>query len=92
MNDDTGKLQIVHITELANWPPTPEEIEEWKRHERNYRRGYYHGYIAALNDIERSYARKAPVAMWEFCDNVLRRWRAERSVKFDIGPPRFRRE
>ena len=63
--------------------------------ERDYRRGYLHGYSQAMDDLRaanqahRSFAR-AWQSVARFFDGALARWRYDRACKYMTPPPYFR--
>lgn len=86
------RLRAVTFSEFMNAPQPPEFVQ---RHaEERYRRGYWHGYSQAMDDLERASGRKRHSKAWlrlaRFFDGALSRWRyADHGGRIDM-PPSFR--
>lgn len=86
-------VRVVDAAELLARPDAPSFVDE--RAEERYRRGYWHGYSQAIDDLHNACERhagkwpKAWSSVAAFLIEALTRWAYERHGGAVTMPPRF---
>jgi hypothetical protein len=86
---ETRRFLLVSVGSLLEEPETPAFVA--RRVETAYRRGYWHGYSKALDNMIQAGAKRS--AAWSrvarFFDGPLKRWRYARNPERFEVPPSF---
>lgn len=79
-------IKLITTADMMNLPEAPDENKE---REKEYRRGYYDGYVIALQDVSEFMVARNSVSndfeevyqyLWDWWSNVIHEWKTSNNL------------